>query len=101
MFHTAPPASNLHTFRAINPAVTHTNRVFGASIHSLDLGEESPELFTLHTAANSPEADESDGDSEGIAYNPIDFVLYNMYCPNPIADAAVNVRSRHHDTCGI
>ena len=59
----------------------------------MDLGEESPEFFTLHTAANSPEAEKSASDSEGIAYNTIDFAIDDMYYHTPIADAALSVQS--------
>ena len=76
-----PKAANLNPFRAIVPAGTHSDRVVGSPILSLDLGEESPALFTLHTAANSPEYEERASDSEGIAYNPIDFAIEDMYYP--------------------
>ena len=62
------------------------------------MGGESPELFTLHTAANSPDTEKSASDSDGIAYNHIDFAVDDMYYPTPIAYAASNVQSNVHNS---
>ena len=67
----------MNVFRAIAFKVTHTDRVFGSFIQSLDLAEESSqELNTLHTAANNP--DKESMESEGIAYNPTDIGVVGM-----------------------
>ena len=64
-----PPSPNCNTFLVIAPEVTHTDRVFGSFIQTLDFGEESsPELNTLHTASNSPDTESME--SGGTAYNP-------------------------------
>ena len=78
-----PHHPNNKTFRAINPEVTHTDRVFGSFIQSLDLGEKSfPELNTLHTETNTPETESME--SGGTAYDPKDLsVDGNSQGPTP------------------
>ena len=64
-----PLPPNFNTFRAIAPEGTHTDRVFGSFIQSLDFGEESsPEPNTVHTASKSPGIESME--SCGTAHNP-------------------------------